>query len=401
MKIKYLSSAVAISCAFLPITLFATENNSSITQKKLDAELNRMEKMHQDYEAELIKMRQMRQDYEAKLKNIDTLPETKTDTELDDKSYKTLKDAIDRIYIYGLFRAKYDHDDPQPDGSGANNKHFYMDLEAKMKVSDNWDAHFQSETRKGYTVNQSWREGDATDSDQDGTLQRIWVEGDPYDIGVELGTKWWGLGFQAVPFGHAADGISLDYDFVENWNAKVFWWRPRQGDLISMPNGSETDIRGLNVTGDLLDNLATSLSFATNDNNGDDQKMSRMAAVELQIKATEDITLTGSFAWTNADDYNTSQEYRIDYKAADLQQVGSYNLYLRLMDFEKYGDYSHDDEWGSLPGDTKGWIAGVKYVLFKNVIWENFYSVQKRNRGSDVNTGAHRDLFRSQIDFHF
>ncbi|MEI8631629.1 hypothetical protein P4S72_05010 [Vibrio sp. PP-XX7] len=131
--------------------------------------------------------------------------------------------------------------------------------------------------------------------------------------------------------------------------------------------------------------------------------MSRMGGVELQLKATQDITLTGSYVWTNADDDNTSQEYRIDYKTADLAKVGSYNLYARYMDFEKYGDYSHDDEWGSLPSDTQGWIAGVKYVVFENVVWETFYSVQKRNQAATSTTDhdANRDLFRTQIDFHF
>ncbi|MEI8631631.1 hypothetical protein P4S72_05020 [Vibrio sp. PP-XX7] len=175
-------------------------NNTPANKKALDAELKHMEQMHQDYEAELVKMRQMRQEYESKLNKVGT-----SDAELGQGNYDSLKAAIDKITLFGFFRAKYDHDDRDGIGSGANNKHFYMDLEAKMKVSDDWEAHFQSETRKGYTVNQSWRDdndatttNDAGSSDQDGTLQRVWVEGKPYGVGVALGTKWWGLGFQNV-----------------------------------------------------------------------------------------------------------------------------------------------------------------------------------------------------------
>ncbi|SHI00035.1 hypothetical protein VA7868_01192 [Vibrio aerogenes CECT 7868] len=394
MKIKTLSLAVTISCACCSLFSAATYADDHMDQKALDAEVAKMEQMHQTYEAELQKMRQMREKYESNLAKMN-------DPKLDEGSsgYEALKAAIDRITFYGFFRAKYDHDDRDEIGLGAdtNNRHFYMDFEAKMKVSDEWEAHFQSEARKGYTVNQSWRDDPGSD-DQDGTVQRIWVEGHPYDgVGLALGTKWWGLGFQAVPFGHAADGIQVDYTFVKDWNAKAFWWRPRQGDLISMPNGSETSISGLNVTGHIVDQLATSLTFATNENDDDKQMMDRMGAVELQYKPIDDVTLTGSYVWTNADDYNNSQEYRVDYKSTDLSQVGSYSLYARYVDFEMYGDYSHDDEWASLKSDTKGWIAGVKYVLYKNVVWETFYSQQKK-----ISTdSSSKHLIRTQIDFHF
>ena len=346
------------------------------------------------------KIEQLQNQYEVQLQELEALKAQykNNDQAENGATYQSLKELMDRISIFGFFRAKYDHDDPEPTGSGANNKHFYMDLEGKMKVSDIWDARFQIETRKGYTVDQSWRDGDKGSSDQDGTLQRIWVEGRPANIGVALGTKWWGYGFQAVPFGHAADGIQLDYDVVDDWNAKVFWLRPRQGDLVTMPNGQETQIAGINITGSILDNLQTSLTYATNENHDDDQKMDNMGAFELQMQATSDILLRGAFVMTDADDYNTSQEYRIDYKQTDLEKVGSYSLYTRYIDFEAYGDYSHDDEWGSLPGDAKGWIFGAKYVLMRNVIWETFYSVQQRNRATEAH---YRDLFRTQIDFHF
>ncbi len=358
----------------------AAQAAQQTSQQQIDAQLKQLEQLHQQYAKELQALKQQQ----------DTTEDT---------SANTLEDIAQRIEIFGFFRAKYDYDDADPVGSGSNNKHFYMDFEGKMQVSDVWDAHFQSETRKGYTVNQSWREGDTGSSDQDGTIQRIWVEGNPYDIGIALGTKWWGLGFQAVPFGHAADGVSIDYDVIHNWNAKAFWLRPRQGDLVSMPNGQETQIYGANITGTLVGELQTSLTFATNENHGGDQMMTHMGAVELQLRATDDILLRAAYVQTDADNHNTSQEYRIDYKDTILKTTGSYGLYLRYIDFEKYGDYSHDDEWGSLPGDSKGWLLGAKYVLFRNVVWENIYSIQKRNRADGDSKTRH--LFRTQLDFHF
>lgn len=378
------SLALSITAA-LPLCAQAADNDELATQIK------KVQQLQEQYQKQFADLELLRADYE-------------NDSKEEGAPYQSLQSLIDRVSIYGFFRAKYDHDDNEPLGSGANNKHFYMDLEGKMKVSEDWIARFQIEARKGYTVNQSWRNGEAGSDDQDGTIQRIWVEGRPGGVGIELGTKWWGLGFQAVPFGHAADGVQLDYDVVENWNAKAFWLRPRQGDLVTMPNGQETQISGLNVTGEIVDSLQTSLTFATNENHSDDQMMNRMGAVELQLQATSDILLRGAFVLTDADDYNTSQEYRIDYKNIELNDVGSYSLYTRYIDFERYGDYSHDDEWGSLPSDARGWIFGAKYVLFTNVVWETFYSIQERNRSGElagIKRGDDRNLFRTQLDFHF
>jgi hypothetical protein len=65
---------------------------------------------------------------------------------------------------------------------------------------------------------------------------------------------------------------------------------------------------------------------------------------------------------------------------------------------------SHDDEWCSLPADSKGYIIGVKYVPYENVEWETFYSGQTRNSSgtlTGIDQKAKRHLFRTQIDFHF
>ncbi len=320
-----------------------------------------------------------------------------------DAHFQELSDKVDRVQLSGFVRAKYDHDDADKTvGSENNNKHFYMNLEGKMKVGKILEGHFQSETRKGYTTNQSWRKGDSGSSDQDGTFQRIWIEGRPGALGVTAGTKWWGYGFQNVPFGHAADGIQLDLNFAKNWNIKGFYLRPRQSDLVTMPDGQQTNIRGLNVTG-RIGTIDTSFTYAGNDNHkqaGDNQMMSRMAAVDLRVPLAKNVTFTGTYVHTNAYDFKNSKEIRLDYKGTDLKKVGSFGLYTRLFDFEEYGDISHDDEWGSLPADTKGYIVGIKYVPYENVEWETFYSGQKKHH-VDAGVSDSRKLLRTQIDFHF
>ncbi len=327
---------------------------------------------------------------------------------MDDK-YEALNKRVDNVMLSGFVRAKYDNDATDGSNERDNNKHFYMNLEGKMKVSKEWDAHFQSETRKGYTTNQSWRNGNAKSDDQDGTFQRIWAEGHPGALGVVVGTKWWGYGFQNVPFGHAADGLQLDTNFSKDWNAKVFYLRPRQGDLVTMPDGDNTTIYGANFTGKLGHKVDASFTWAGNKNykgeNGNgNQMMSNMGAIDLKTAVAKNLNLTTTYVRTNAENYNTSKEYRLDYKGTDLKHVGSMGMYVRYMDFGRYGDMSHDDEWGSLPKDVKGWICGVKYVPYENVEWETFYSKQTRNNSgldTSMDTKANRNLWRTQIDFHF
>lgn len=332
---------------------------------------------------------------------------------LNDK-YDKLDKRVDNVMLNGFVRAKYDSD--TSDGlSTAVNKHFYMNLEGKMKVDDQWDAHFQSETRKGYTANgQYWR--NAGEDDQDGTFQRIWVEGKSGQVGVTMGKKWWGYGFQNVAFGHAADGVQLDYNFAPDWKGSIFSIRPTQGNLMSMADGGvdsqSANIKGINFIGKIGKNLETNVVLAGNDDK-DKQKMDRWGSVDLRTKLNQNLMLTATYSKTNADNYDNSQEYRLDYKGTNLNNVGSFGAYVRYVKFGKYGDASHDDEWCSLPTDMKGIILGVTYVPYKNVQWETFYSDQKLNisgtstgdynygTGTAVEQNAKRKLIRTQLDFHF
>lgn len=333
-----------------------------------------------------------------------------------DAKVDKLDKRVDNVMLSGFVRSKYDSD-TSGDRSTNVNKHFYMNFEGKMKVNDSWDAHFQSETRKGYTANgQYWRK--SGEDDQDGTFQRIWVEGKAGEIGVTMGKKWWGYGFQNVAFGHAANGVQLDYAFSPTWKGSVFSLRPTQGDLMSMGAGpkdshysQDANISGVNFVGKIAPNLEANVVYA---GNGDKniQQMDRWGSVDLRTKLNDTLTLTATYAKSNADSENNSQEYRLDYKKIDLNKVGSFGAYIRYIKFGKYGDASHDDEWGSLPTDAKGWIFGLLYVPYKNVQWETFYSDQDLNISgtstNDYNYGAgaveknaNRKLIRTQLDFHF
>jgi hypothetical protein len=334
---------------------------------------------------------------------------------LNDK-YDKLDKRVDNVILSGFVRSKYDSD--TSNGSSNNvNKHFYMDFEGTMKANDQWAGHFQSETRANYEARKNAWAAD----DQQGTIQRIWATGSIGDVGVTIGKKWWGYGYQCVAFGHAADGVQFDYAVTPKLNASVFNLHPThdQGSLMDL--GIQADgvtsldnnvnIYGGNLYGEIAPNLNANLVVAGNKDKAV-QMMSQWGSFDLSTKLGPDWKVTATYAKTNAEKYNHSTEFRLDFKGADLQTPGSYGAYLRVVNFEKYGDASHDDEWASLPSDMKGYLLGVVYVPWKNVQWETIYSDQKLNiSGTNTNdynyaagpvkANAKRKLIRTQLDVHF
>jgi len=234
-----------------------------------------------------------------------------------------------------------------------------------------------------------------------------------------LGKKWWGYGYQNVAFGHAAAGVQLDYAVNPKFSASVFNLKPSQGSLMNMglqadastSYSSSANIYGINLVSEIAPNLNANLVVAGNKDKAE-QMMSSWGSLDLSTKLGSDWKVTATYAKTNADDFNHSTEFRLDYKGVDLSKPGSYGAYVRVVNFEKYGDASHDDEWGSLPSDMKGILLGFVYAPFKNIQWETIYSDQKLNISGTNQSGynygdepvkqdAKRKLIRTQLDLHF
>ena len=90
-------------------------------------------------------------DADLKTKGLVEMLKTEYDTELErlDARVDSIEKRLDNVMLSGFVRAKYDSDSLEDRPGDDNNKHFYMNLEGKMAVAPGWDAHFQSETRKG------------------------------------------------------------------------------------------------------------------------------------------------------------------------------------------------------------------------------------------------------------
>jgi len=331
---------------------------------------------------------------------------------LDDK-YDSLDKRVDNVMLSGYVRAKYDSDRVGDHNVDSGNKHFYMDLEANMKVDDRWSAHFQSETNKQYTAH-TWNNARNADDDSDGTFQRIWVTGTVGDVGVSAGKKWFGVGPQSVLWGHAATGAQIDIP-AKGLNVSLYNFRAadpgevqlgrlvvngvQAADNWANSHACDIGVYGGTINTNLSSATSLSVSYLGNKKDGNGAQMSNAVSTDLITNLGSDVKFTGTFVKTNADDYNKSQEYRLDYKGADTKVPGSYGIYARYFKFEAYGDYAHDTEWGSLPSDAKGLIIGYEYIPGKNIKWTTLYGDEKINLASGADNT--RKLLRTQIDYFF
>ena len=339
----------------------------------------------------------------------------------------TVESRLYNVKWSGFVRGKYDSDTSDGHNINGGNKHYFLALGGEGKINDNWTGHWASETRHDYTTTGWSNLGTQQDNtnDGDGTWFRIWAEGKVGDVGVNAGRKWFGYADNAV-WGHEATGLWLDIPLGQ-MKTSLFVAKPTQGNgAVSLIDATNTNIYGVNFNGDISKTINVNLLVGGNQkhertittaghyeddgghagtwidakNTVKEQQMSSWGGLTIAAKIANDLKLTGTYARTNADDFNTTQHVRLDYKGTDLNKVGSYGVYARYFKFGLNGDPSHDDEWDSLRQDSKGWMVGVDYVIGKNIQWTTIYSDQKVQI-SDSAKEYNRKLIRTQFDLHF
>lgn len=337
----------------------------------------------------------------------------------------TVENRVDNVKFNGFVRGKYDSDTSDGHNINGGNKHYFLALEGVGKINDRWEGHFASETRHDYSSSGWSNLGTKQDNtnDGDGTWFRIWASGSVGKVGVNAGRKWFGYADNAV-WGHEATGLWLDVP-VGGIKTSIFAAKPTQGNgAVTLNDATNTNIYGMNFNGDISKNININLLLGGNEkhtreytvstnttdasgfvhetitNESVRQQMSKWGGVTVAAKLSQDLKLTGTYARTNADEFKTTQHYRLDYKGTDLNKVGSYGVYGRYFKFGANGDPSHDDEWDSLRRDSKGWLIGVDYVVGKNIQWTNIYSDQKVGISNSA-TEYNRKLIRTQFDLHF
>lgn len=327
---------------------------------------------------------------------------------------KDLKEQVGKVKFSGMFRATYDNDNGRDsdDIVSRENDRFYLDLHGDYKVNDNWTVRFQSETNHRYSDKHVT---------SNGTLQRIWVDGYFPESGAwaSIGRSWRGLGFSNILQGGATDGVQAGIPIKgTGLTASAFYMTPSW-------EGNEQSYYGVATWGSIghaVDvNLAyekAKLSKGTHynakddvwgiDENGNDAWIPQddsvvnydsAFAVGAKWKIVKNLSLTGDYIQSNAENNNKAAEGLLEYKGTDLNDKGSFGMYARYF---KIGSNAGnpDDLWGSRKSGSKGWMVGFKYVPVKNVEWHTMYSQQKMKyaEGADA---FDRKLFRTEVDFHF
>lgn len=348
----------------------------------------------------------------------------KKQTAQNTKDIEELKNGIaGKLSVDGFIRLQYDHDksnlgDADKNTAGSKkfndgNDRFYYNVNGAYKVNDNWKAKFQLEKNTAYhhsgagryNLNEtglSWEnnKGHVNGkgwSGHDGNIQRIWVEGyfPKSDSWVSIGRAWRGLGQQNQLQGNETDGLQAGIHIPgTNLTGSAFWFTPSTGDS-AIPAWY-----GVGTWGKLGHNVGINLAYAHREKDKDDDntKMDNAYVLSGWWDIAKNLQFQYDYTHTNADEQNHGSFYRLNYRNTDLSKPGSYQLYTRYIYKQHYSNIAGDDEWGSLPNNMKGWIFSFKYVPWKNVEWETFYSRQKAIQSKcDVS----RDLVRTQVDFHF
>lgn len=361
-----------------------------------------------------------------------------------DSELKTIKDDIadlktqvGKVNFYGFMRAQYDHDDKDTKGVDRSNDRTYLDLRADYKVNDNWTVKTQVETHHRYSDDGSYNTGfskysQKTWSGHDGNIKRVWVEGNFANGGwVNIGRAWRGLGFQNVLLGTETDGIQAGIPIKGTGLTASAIYASGTG------TGDKESIYGIGTWGSVGHCVDINLNYVKSDMskgnkystgeiiaygpagsagagfapgttvlgnpiyNSTTVKRDKAFVLSTGINVAKNVRLLNDYIQTNADDNNKSIATRINYKGTDLNDPGSFGLYARYFKYGSNGQIAGDDEWGSTPFGSKGWIVGVKYVPVKNVEWETLYSQQKCDYAGVDGAPFDRKLFRTQVDFHF
>lgn len=224
-----------------------------------------------------------------------------------------LKEDTERFKISGFGRVSWDNDNIKGYNDQNDNNRFYLDLKGKLKVNDDWNFNFESETNQRYARyvtsagDVKYHEGH---DDSDGVIQRVWAEGNIDKLHVDVGRRWRGLGFQNVLLGNETDGIVLDYPLDNNGlKALAFYQKPTDA-------GYDFAMYGLGVQGPVSDNLQINLAYAQLDidknespgydpYNGNKPLVNTFGSHGLVLSAMwnpmKNITLIGDYVLTNAE----------------------------------------------------------------------------------------------------
>jgi hypothetical protein len=120
-------------------------------------------------------------------------------------------------------------------------------------------------------------------------------------------------------------------------------------------------------------------------------------------KLTDDLTLVGTFATSNAVAYETGMELGVKFKGADKKEAGSFGTWAFYRNLEPFAMYKPTYDYANVKVigiDTgfKGFEVGFNYTVDKNMVWTTAYST-----GESAVDGVDEDgkYFKTQLEVFF
>lgn len=345
---------------------------------------------------------------------------------------KKMKSFVDKLEIGGFGQVRYENNNSRGYMNQNDNDRYYMSLNTKYKVNDDWKVCTEWEINHRYgnyhnfkgainegsdPKNQAYAGGGRGDSK---FYPRLWIEGNLNKrLSIDIGRKWRGLGYQVMMYGEETDGFTLKYKLNDgDLAATAFYYKPDKKEVNQLAIG------GVGIGGTVGHGTQLQVNFARANvektgsvvgygeyyhPNGLKETPvtwehgNQIFGISMLQNFAPNLYLWADYSRTNADTQNNATALKVSYKWTNLEQPGSFHLYGRWHNYKEHGRWlgdTCDDLW--LDGST-GWTFGGKYVVAKNVEAELCYGWSSATDDSEYsgNKDYTRKVWRAQMDFHF
>ena len=376
----------------------------------------------------------------------DELQTMKKQVKQNTEDIQALKKEQERVQLHGFVRAQYENRNdhagtPVWENERTNNR-FFLNLQADLKVNQNWKGHFQIE------ANNRWRQNNSKTSDDYGhtrshdknankdwgTIQRVWLTGDyPNGLQIDAGRHWTFLGNHFTMLGAETTGIDVSYPVTKNGLRVGAFWKQ-----LSEYDNADFSFYGARVNGPIGHNFDISLAYAhVGDGSDPDGKAAPYSDVApgnlvyggnwtgknaflvgFGTNVAKNLRLSADYVrtdWSPGDNpaldgqdvsrghRNQSFRVMLDYKWTNPSVVGSFGAFAGYHYLGANGSIFPDENDGAIKRNSRGWQVGFRYVPWKNVVWETKYvrSIERMLPEWNGDNSYHRNLLRTQFDFIF
>jgi hypothetical protein len=302
----------------------------------------------------------------------------------------------DRVQLSGTARVRYEHEVINNISQDGVDRHVNLELVAKAKINDDWNAVATWEGNKGmFRKSNSSGEYDLT---------KLYVTGPMGGTVLTVGKFGWAPGY-GIAYDNDSTGATLA--FGNKVKTTIFAGDPADlkhitgyGLHSTYAVNPKTNV-GLLVYGTRSGDSAINADTYDYDTNllkpavgaVTDEGDRTVYELGFDTKLNADVKLTTAYAKSSASDLNTNYKVQVDYKGADSKVENSYGAFVKYAKYESAGAIKPG---GDIDPNQKGVQIGFDYVPMKNTKF-SFWHFDKEF----ITTGIDDTKYRAQMEFYF